>query len=233
MSRTCCRHRGQHCLGDQHRAGAGAGGGVQLVDKTSATIRVGLLETGYRLALRAGGPDHDYVGLPPHAYISENPVPSAALETATPTLTRSRRRSGQRHRALYSIGMEGRPQRHGAGRDYRQRKRLNTACRMSCPASRWMAVRWSRGGASSRAPIAISATTTSRRNGEKPKPDPDVRAVPQSAGKRFGIPSGFGQPARERGLRADDPPHPFRASQTRNFTIWGYGNSQNNFNNVL
>ena len=79
-----------------------------LVDKTGATIPMSAFsQTGYRLAFVLAGPTTDYVGLPPHGYVSENPVPSASLsgDTYTYSMTTAIPANAK---GTWSIGMEGR-----------------------------------------------------------------------------------------------------------------------------
>ena len=80
----------------------------QVKDKTGATIPMSAFsQTGYRLALVLAGPTSDYVGINVHGYVSENPVPTAVLNSDTYTYTFSTAIPAGAT-GTYTIGMEGR-----------------------------------------------------------------------------------------------------------------------------
>ena len=80
----------------------------QVKDKTGATIPLSAFsQKNYRLALVLAGPTSDYVGINAHGYVSENPVPTAALSGDTYTYTFNTAIPADAT-GTYTIGMEGR-----------------------------------------------------------------------------------------------------------------------------
>ena len=203
-----------------------------LVDKTGATIPMSAFsQTGYRLAFVLAGPTTDYVGLPPHGYISENPVPSASLngDTYTYTFTATIPANAT---GTYSIGMEGR--------------RNDTVLAGTSAAQ---TIEYGMQNVVSSFSVDGSPVVPRRSIVARAECNQCHHNLTAHGENRNQIEmcvlchNPLENDSAYRPASANPPEsvdfalmiHRIHSgpSQTRNFTIWGYGNSQNNFNNVL
>lgn len=203
-----------------------------LVDKTGATIPMSAFsQTGYRLAFVLAGPTTDYVGLPPHGYVSENPVSSATLNGDTYTYT-FKTAIPASATGTYSIGMEG---------------RRNDTVLAGTSAARTIEYGMQN--------VVVNFSV----DGSPVVPRRAVVALAQCDQCHYHL-TLHGENRNQiemcvlchNPLENDSAYRPASAnppesvdfelmihrihsgpSQTRNYTIWGYGNSQNNFNDVL
>ncbi len=203
-----------------------------LVDKTGATIPMSAFsQTGYRLAFILAGPTSDYVGLPPHGYVSENPVSTATLNGDTYTYNFVTQIPAGAT-GTWSIGMEGR-------RDDTVLAGTSAAQTIEYGMQN-VVVNFSVDGS----PVVPRRTVVARANCNQCHHNLTAHGENRNQIQMCVLchnpleNDGAYRPA------ADDPTesvdfelmiHRIHSgpSQTRNFTIWGYGNSANNFNNVL